>query len=162
MKKYFKDDELGYTKGLLLFVDFFLFCAVFSFACVILSLGFKFYAVDLDLTEGQNLFTGFFSTLFLTIILHFIRKILITVKNKNPFCLENVKRLRVLGFTFIALEILIATGVAVITYYDLKIFSEMHRFFPGYGGFITGGIMLVLSEVFRIGIKLKNENKLTI
>jgi len=103
------------------------------------------------------------------LILHFLRKIVGSISAGEAFSALNAGRLRWVGGLLI-LEAIFGPGAAVIV---SKVALQSLDFIGGEltinwfrdfseGGFFSGWIILILSEVFRQGAEMKREQSLTI
>ncbi|WP_420848200.1 DUF2975 domain-containing protein [Natranaerofaba carboxydovora] len=94
----------------------------------------------------------------------YLRSILSTITNNNPFCPKNVLRFRIIGYAilaFSALDFLFNiqdfTGtmlLAFIPYFTIKLSTLIFL--------LLGLLALTLAEIFNLGFKIKKENELTI
>jgi hypothetical protein len=98
------------------------------------------------------------------------RKIIFSVMDDKPFIKENISRLRSIG-----LLLLVSPGIVNILIFGLsisvasetiiegfKIIEAPLKFNIGDPLFFFGGFTLILSEVFRSGINLREEQDLTV
>ncbi len=117
-----------------------------------------------------------YSCLYITIvgggmayILFLIRKIVMTVYNGNPFVRENAKRMRIVAIVIVFAPLLldILSRFAVSSLLQGRSFPGLVLTYRGFGEqnytLIPFGLLLfVISEVFRIGVTLKEESDLTV
>jgi hypothetical protein len=105
------------------------------------------------------------------VILDLFRRMLGSVAKREVFTAENIRNVNRLGLLFIGASIakLLLTGWLVTRFVAFVALSQMHgsaalkSFFEGDGSGIGIGLMIiVLAEVFRQGLALKEENQLTI
>lgn len=103
------------------------------------------------------------------LILHFLRKIVRSVSTGEIFSGVNAKRLRWVGSLLIIESLFYGGASALITgmnIHDLNVTGSeltVHWFLEiSHGGFISGWILLILSEVFRQGAEMKQDQSLTI
>jgi hypothetical protein len=102
-----------------------------------------------------------------------LRKFLFTITEGTPFVDENARRIRMLGFCLIGAELVrIFYQYILITYLKGTVsvpgarISELH--FVWYLDWLNleiifgGFIILVIAEVFKVGINLRKEQELTI
>jgi len=110
---------------------------------------------------------------FYLVALNQLRKFLFTITEGTPFVNENARRIRMLGFCLIGAEL-----VRIIYQYIVVTYLKGTVSVPGarvsYGDFFfyldwlnleiifAGFIILVIAEVFKIGINLREEQELTI
>jgi hypothetical protein len=101
-------------------------------------------------------------------IIYHLRKFFQTLKNENPFTRKNGTRLRAIGITTIIASIfwkkiyslLISSLVSgKISIEGIKIISNSNFDFQV---ILLGLIIIVISEVFRLGSEMKEEQELTI
>jgi hypothetical protein len=114
-------------------------------------------------------FLGLQEFVLVFLILHFLRKIVGSISAGEAFSAVNAGRLRWVGGLLI-LEAIFGPGAAVIVskvalhgldFTGGELTVNWFRDF-GEGGFVSGWIILVLSEVFRQGAEMKREQSLTI
>ncbi len=101
------------------------------------------------------------------VVLFQLRKILSTVLEGNPFVAENARRLRYIAFALFAIAILSTLTGALTGRWQQEMIQlpgvqtvVRWRFDPGQIG--VGVLILVLAEVFRQGVAMKEEQDLTI
>lgn len=118
----------------------------------------KWYMNTLHLTSSENFYflLGF---LYITGIVclglvNEIRKIFKTLNRRNPFMLDNVKSLNHIG---VACFIIAAAYILKIFFYNSVLTAIITMVF-----IIAGLFSVVLAEVFRQAIEVKEENDLTI
>lgn len=100
-------------------------------------------------------------------VFYSLRKIIQSVKDGNPFSVNNGKRLRIIAFSMMGIEIIGAFAGLIKMLYILprldfesvKIHSIIH-ISPHV--IIAGLVILVIAEAFRIGAEMKDEQELTI
>jgi len=114
-----------------------------------------------------NLITILFRLLLFLLILYLLRKFVKTLVAGDPFIEKNGIRLRVIAFSTMGFGILNSLYKAICTVSYTKLMSLQNiKFKHEYGlkmeYILLGLLILVIAEVFRIGIKLREENKLTI
>lgn len=108
------------------------------------------------------------------VMLFIVRKIVLSARYETPFVDANVFRLRMLGIMLLLIEPLTWLGKTIMLR-NLSAFVEVEFFKKSYDQLslgvpfqffstwiITGTLVLILAEVFRSGISLRNENELTI
>lgn len=128
-------------------------------------------SIHINVTSGDNMnFIALqivllltFAFFMLSIIMN-LRRIILSVLNKNPFIDQNVVRFRRIGYNTLILAIAGAimngqndTGTKII--HIKPIFSLNPELLLT---IIFGVLALVLAEVFRMALEIKNENDLTI
>jgi hypothetical protein len=107
------------------------------------------------------------------VVINQLKKFLFTITEGTSFVNENVRRIRMLGFCLIAAELVrIVFGYIFITYMKGTVSVPGARIsyldFAFYWEFLNleiifaGFIILVIAEVFKIGINLREEQELTI
>lgn len=100
-------------------------------------------------------------------VFYSLRKIIQSVKEGNPFSVHNGRRLRVIAFSMIGIEVIGAFAdlikmlylVPKLSFETVKIHSIIH-ISPHV--IIAGLVILVIAEAFRIGAEMKDEQELTI
>ncbi len=108
-----------------------------------------------------------------TSFIYFFRKIIFSALEDNPFDKQNVNRLRIVGLILIItpliLHFLYAMNISLIISNHLLntkirpgVFSLNSNMFAEYLSFIFGAFTLLLAAVFKLGIKLREEQELTI
>jgi len=122
-------------------------------------------ASKLYLTIGRLLMLPV-SVLCIVVIVCFI-KVILAVNKSIIFDIVNVRRLRIMGLSFIIIFLL----VFIINYYHLQLARSMIEI-PDYriGGayiysafsLILGILSFIVGEIFAIGLRLKEENEFTI
>ncbi len=120
--------------------------------------------------SGENiLFHILFQVAFIAFILigYELRKIFKSLTIKEPFIMENVRRFRVIGISIIFIGIF--DFIYNINKYGINGFYILHMDAQGFSSrcgvliFVFLGIMaLVLAEIFKSAIEMKEENNLTI
>ena len=113
-------------------------------------------ALSLTSSENYNFLLGF---LYITGVVclglvNEIRKIFKTLNRRNPFMLDNVKSLNRVG---VACFIIAAAYLVKIFFYNSVLTAIITMVF-----IIAGLFSVVLAEVFRQAIEVKEENDLTI
>jgi hypothetical protein len=117
---------------------------------------------------------------YIFIIFYTLRKFVLSLKNKEAFTVHNVQRLRILGLLLLLIEPLNWMGryfskkwISAHFIFDLPEESTAHGigykvgYAIGAGDFVwnwilAGLLILVISEVFKQGLQLKQENDLTV
>lgn len=124
--------------------------------------------------EHDSWFSVFYGALFilgaLPVYLYSIYNIRMIFKNlsdREPFIFENVTLMRNAGFGLIGGSVIVGVGLLIIELLlrnDLYVDGARLQFGDGSGGetFLAGLVLLVLAEVFRAGVKMNEEQKLTI
>ena len=101
------------------------------------------------------------------------RKIILTVLDESPFIKRNADRIRKIGTVLVAVPILTSIVTLLISYLNLlnlgyyysikgikSIFINLNIF--DWNAVLFGFLFLAISEVFRIGVKMKEEQDLTV
>jgi len=96
-----------------------------------------------------------------------LRAVFRTLRDGTPFVPANATRIRFIGFAIIAGEVARAAAVFVENYYAMTHFSAPALRFDALPdlnvlALIDGLIILVISEVFRMGTRLDEEQSLTV
>ena len=93
-----------------------------------------------------------------------MRKLFTSFLRHTPFCMDNVKRIRVLSYCFVVLNLLQLAWERHIIY-EITSFSSFSpldsRSFPGdytYHYFIIALVIYVFADVFKYGVQLQEEN----
>lgn len=123
-----------------------------------------------SLTEGHKIIGMTLLVLFLASCGYFVkqlRDIVRSVYQQDPFVADNVRRVRTLGLLIIAFAITKSVGqLAISGYADAKVvptgFSLDGHLEVPFGLLVAGTAVIVLSEVFRHGARLREEQSLTI
>jgi hypothetical protein len=141
--------------------------------------------VTIKFKTTSNLIMSFLAALsvfgygYLFSIIFILRRFVHSLDKQNPFIIQNVKRLQVIGFLLLLIEPLRWIARYFLTQLlDNYFIHTFHRGFVerfGYSigfnlasvGYISswitvGLIVLVIAEVFRQGLKMKEEQDLTI
>lgn len=129
----------------------------------LLGLFLVFFITDI-LCSGinTNLFSWFIACLTYLLIIYNLRKIVYSASS-TPFCFDNVKRFKTIGFYMI-----VASIIDGITNWNLESHFMLFKIGSGSlkGSFIIylilACIAFVLSEIFEKAVEIKNENDLTI
>lgn len=129
------------------------------------------FSIYMNVTSGENMsFIVFqmvlilvFAFFMLSIIMN-LRRIILSVINKDPFIDQNVIRFRRIGYFILILAIAGAimnaqnnTGAKIISIEPIFTLTPNSLI-----AIILGILALVLAEVFRMAMEIKNENDLTI
>jgi len=101
------------------------------------------------------------------VILRQLHKMLLTVLEGNPFATENAQRLRIIAFVLFTLTILTSLANALSGWWvhemiQLPGVEAVARFRLDLGKIGIGILILLLAEVFRLGVAMKEEQDLTI
>ena len=105
---------------------------------------------------------------FMFVGLRKIRAIFRTLKEGDPFVLENAARIRFLGVATIAFELLYRGAIFwmyfafVANQFGISGVSLRPLFEPSFAILGAGLILIVIAEVFRVGAELRSEQELTI
>lgn len=140
----------------------------FTWVMYFLMIAFSIYMIvtsgkDTSFIAFQMILILFFAFFMLSIIIN-LRRIILSVINKNPFIDQNVIRFRKIGYYIL---ILVIAGAIMNAQNNTatKIIS-IEPFFTltpdSLIAIIFGTLALVLAEVFRMAMAIKNENDLTI
>lgn len=124
--------------------------------------------------NGSNLITtGLLGLAYLILwgllylILSNAKQVLRSLYDRTPFVKENPNRLRVIAACWISAWLVYSAYIFVMTIYlqsQLTTQGAQLRIIdiPFLTPLFVGGLLLVLSEVFRVGYELKEENALTV
>lgn len=105
---------------------------------------------------------------FMFVGLRKIREIFRTLKDGDPFVLENAARIRFLGFATIAFELLYRGAIFwmyfafVANQFGITGVSLRPLFEPSLAVLGAGLMLIVVAEVFRVGAELRQDQELTI
>ncbi|MFZ1080968.1 MAG: DUF2975 domain-containing protein [Candidatus Kryptoniota bacterium] len=121
---------------------------------------------------GLQLYSGFYTIIIwgcLSLIIYLTRKIIQTTVKGNPFVKENGKRLRTIACMFLIVPLilkewqnyLVSSVVPSIKIDDVTLVASNANEVVIIS-FAAGIFFLFLSEVFRIGTSVKDENELTV
>lgn len=97
----------------------------------------------------------------LLLIVEKLRRIFATLTIGEPFQADNIRRLRTIGFTLGALELL-AYGGRITAYQMADIRLTRPDYWPNFTAWFAVLVVFVLAEVFREGARLRQEADLTI
>jgi hypothetical protein len=121
---------------------------------------------------GLQLYSGFYTMIILgclSLVIYLMQKIIRTTVKGNPFVKENGKRLRIIAFVFLIVPLILKiwqNHIVSSVISSIKIDNVSLIAGNSNGliliGFIAGAFFGFLSEVFRIGASLKEENELTV
>jgi hypothetical protein len=96
------------------------------------------------------------------------RKIISSVLDGNPFKKVNSVRLRMIGVILIAVPIvlqivshIVLNSISIVGTKGINSFSSSYGTYAS-AGFVFGLLFLVISEVFRVGVLMKEEQDLTV
>ncbi len=110
---------------------------------------------------------GILSLILVLIILFQLRKIFVNLEKKQPFSKDNPKRFLIIGIIIFFIGILKNIGLIISNEILIK-YLIIHRLFIerkfnfDFSILLLGLLFIILSEVFRQGVMLKEENDLTI
>ena len=96
------------------------------------------------------------------VFLFYLRKIFTSFLHHSPFCLENVKRIRIIAVCFFIFDVLLSVSkkyfIPQIT--GLTSYSSYTSYnFPGdYKYIIIGIIIFILADIFKYGFQIQDEN----
>ncbi|MFC2167800.1 DUF2975 domain-containing protein [Acidobacteriota bacterium] len=115
------------------------------------------------------LFTSLAVVVFVFILLQ-LRHILASLTEGNPFTLENAKRIRIIGIVIIAGEFLvnllmIGTALIIDAHVDIEGAKlAVGKLFSGFSlsNIFLGVVVLIIAEIFRLGVRLQEDQELTI
>ncbi|MBC8345295.1 MAG: DUF2975 domain-containing protein [Candidatus Marinimicrobia bacterium] len=100
-------------------------------------------------------------------VIYALWKIVQSVRQKNPFIVKNGRRLRIIAFSMIGIELIQGLANLIKMLYleprlnfdTILVQSKIHISFHV---IVAGLVILVIAEAFRIGAELKEEQELTI
>ena len=100
-------------------------------------------------------------------IVYSLRKIVQSVRQKNPFTSTNGKRLRIIAFSMVGIELI--RGLADLTkmlYLEPRLHFETilirSDISISFHVIVAGLVILVIAEAFRIGAEIKEEQEFTV
>lgn len=149
---------------------------------VLTSLGYKLrFNSSAAWIEGGILFLTIAAIFYIGVILWFSRKVVLSLQNNSPFTFENYRRLRLIGILVLILDPLkwivsLLIRIWVNSNFILPLGGKSLANYLGYHfGFTLGSadsflynsvlfglIILVIAQVFRHGLDMKEEQDLTI
>ncbi len=91
-----------------------------------------------------------------------LRRILLTLADGDPFVPENARRLSRVGIAIAAMEIIRIATVMVVSTVPTLVGNEPPRLSTQFILWISVAALFVLSQVFREGTRLRDEEKMTI
>jgi hypothetical protein len=91
-----------------------------------------------------------------------LRRILLTLIDGDPFVPENAGRLSRIGIAIAAMELLRLAVVVFVSAVPKLVGDEAPRLSTQFILWISVGALFVLSQVFREGTRLRDEEKMTI
>jgi len=91
-----------------------------------------------------------------------LRRILLTLADGDPFVPENARRLSRIGIAIAAMELLRVVTVLVVSAVPTLVGDEPPRLSTQFILWISVAALFVLSQVFREGTRLRDEEKMTI
>ena len=100
-------------------------------------------------------------------VIYVLWKIVQSVKQKNPFIVLNGRRLRIIAFSMIGIEL--SQGLANLIkmlYLAPRLQFEtiiiQSKIYVSFHVIVAGLVILVIAEAFRIGVEMKEEQELTV
>ena len=136
--------------------------------------------VDVQFRCASRGFTLFLSMLFLGLIgiflyiLKLLRDIFTTLSDGSPFIRENADRIRRIGWLMISAQLVILSAGAVLIFifrapFDIQGAHVRLYWYPlvdevqgALKGIFAGIIVLVIANVYRVGVEMKEEQELTV
>ena len=91
-----------------------------------------------------------------------LRRILLTLADGDPFVAENARRLSSIGIVIAVMEILRIVTVVIVSTVPTLVGDEPPRLSTQFILWISVAALFVLSQVFREGTRLRDEEKMTI
>lgn len=91
-----------------------------------------------------------------------LRRILLTLADGDPFVPENARRLSSIGMVIAVMEILRISTVLIVSTVPTLVGDEPPRLSTQFILWISVAALFVLSQVFREGTRLRDEEKMTI
>lgn len=114
-------------------------------------------------------YVGIFYTLswniFIIVGIQILKKFLFTLTTGSPFTLENAKRLRILAFMIILVPLLLHIVCRLFISLTVPVTNGYISIKGNWDTFeyiFIGGLVFIISEVFRKGVQLQEENNLTV
>ena len=100
-------------------------------------------------------------------VLRLLRAVFATLRSREPFVAANADRIRLIGIAIIAGEVIKTFVVGLEHYYVMSHFSSDQIHFGASLDIqgvtiIVGFTVIVISEVFRLGAQLKQDQELTV
>ena len=91
-----------------------------------------------------------------------MRKLFTGFLRQSPFCMENVKRMRILSYCFVVFNLLLLAWERHFIYQAANVssFSPLHsESFPGdYKYILIALVIYVFADVFKYGVQIQEEN----
>jgi len=91
-----------------------------------------------------------------------LRRILMTLADGDPFVPENAKRLSRIGIVIAVMELIRIATVTIVRTVPSLVGDELPRLSTQFILWISVAALFVLSQVFREGTRLRDEEKMTI
>lgn len=91
-----------------------------------------------------------------------LRRILLTLADGDPFVPENARRLSSIGIVIAGMELLRIATVMIVSTVPKLVGDEPPRLSTQFILWISVAALFVLSQVFREGTRLRDEEKMTI
>ena len=109
------------------------------------------------------LWFGVFSLITYFVFVFYLRKIFTSFLHQSPFCMENVKRIRILAYCFVVVNILVLACKRHIipdTIAEYSNFPTLISYsFPGDYKYIAIAIVIyILADIFKYGFQIQEEN----
>jgi hypothetical protein len=162
MKTELKNSNFGYSKLLVLIIELFL---------VIYTLGLVFTLINSIVgwlipytPDSVEVAMKLISFAILVYIMLQIRKLLKDAINNNVFDISIYNKLKKIGFVFIGLDFIkgvFALWAVIANPVYQKNFTVFYQSIS-WMNFFTGLVFLSISEIIRLGVKIKEENDLTV
>ena len=96
------------------------------------------------------------------VFLFYLRKIFTSFLRQSPFCMDNVKRIRILAYCFVVFNILLLAWKKYFIYQIINLTSfSLYSYiaFPGDFTYILIAIVIyILADVFKYGAQIQEEN----
>lgn len=163
MQTELNNSNFGYSKLLVLIIELFLLFYGLGFLFTILA---PFIGIFRDASlDNVNINIRLISLAVLFYVLLQIRTLLKSAICQKVFDDSIFKKFKMIGFIFIGLDALKAITVLVLVLLNHPFYQENFAILYqniSWKNFITGLAFLSISEIIRLGVKIKEENDLTV
>ena len=96
------------------------------------------------------------------VVLFYLRKIFTSVLRQSPFCMENVKRIRMIAYCFVVFNLLLLNWkwycIPQITQLSSYPTYLSHNFPSDYTYILIAIVIYILADIFKYGVQIQEEN----